>query len=506
MGKVGSRQFRKLNLKKYRNTLSKAVFFVIIYNMDEISTSKWAKRRKLIYILSIVGVLVVFGVYLFFKLFYTPPSCFDNKQNQKEVGIDCGGPCSNLCGSQVSNLTVDWVKVFKVNSDVYSVAASIENPNLSASTNKIQYVFNIYDSNGSVIEKRPGSTFVKPRDKFIIFEPNIQIENGSVPTRAEVVFGKFPVWKISQSKNSSLVIKNKKLTNVRTQPKLTATLLNKSVVDIPNIKISAVVYDKNNKPLAVSSTYVDIIRKNSQKNIFFTWPTPFLISQKIECTAPVDAMLVFDRSGSMGFAGSNPPQPITDAKDASLEFIKNMKKNDKIGLVSFASEASFPIDQKLTEEHFRVDTAIKSIHILYPPKDQHTNLGDGIKKATDELMSIDNDSNEIKKAIVILTDGVASRPLNPKNKNDVAYPSNYARDIARTAQQYKISIYAIGLGDKIKENFLKKEIVSSPDNYFKASTSNELKGIYNNIAKAICKEKSFVTDIVVHTKNTDGNI
>ncbi len=516
MGKVGSRQFRKLNLKTPPSFQLGGVFG-IIYNMDDQIltseqnathsgvTSKWAKKRKFFYIFIFVGILLIFSVFPLFKLFYTPPSCFDNKQNQEEVGVDCGGSCQGLCKTQVTDIVVKWADVFKVNEDVYSVAANIENPNRTAGVDNMFYKFEIYDNNGLVIGERSGNTFIKSRDRFIIFEPNIRIENGSIPISTDIVFEESPVWEVSKRQNIPIIVKNKKLINAKTHPRLTATLLNDTVEDIFDIDVASVVYNSEDEPIAVSSTFVDIIERNSQKDIFFTWPAPFTSVPEAGCTAPVDAMLVFDRSGSMGFASSNPPQPLTEAKAAALAFVENMQGVDQIGLVSFATEASYPIDQGLTKLHDKVKEAIASISILSPSKKQHTNLGDGIEKATLELLSERNDQNA-KKAMIILTDGSASRPLNPENRNDPEYPDNYARDKAGRAWDSDISIYVIGLGDMVNEEFLKNRIVSSPDSYFKASTTDELKSIYNEIAQAVCKEETFVTDIVVHIKDTGSNI
>lgn len=469
------------------------------------TTSRWAKKRKFFYTFLFIGIFLIFIVYLSFKLFYTPPSCFDGRQNQMEFGIDCGGPCQNLCSTQVTDIVVKWVEVFKVSDGVYSVAASIENPNRVAGIDDISYNFKLYDNEGVVVKEKSGSVFIKPRDSFIIFEPGIRMEEGVVPTSATITFEESPVWKVTQRRDVPVIVKNKKLINTKTQPRLTATLLNDSVSDMFNLDVFAVVYNSENKPVAVSSTFVDMIEKNSQKDIFFTWPLPISKLPSTGCTTPVDAMLVFDRSGSMGFENTDPPQPLTDAKKAALAFVDNMSEVDQIGLVSFATEASSPIDQTLTKDNTVVKDAINSIEILSPSKKQHTNLGDGIEKASLELLS-ERRNKDAKGAIVLLTDGVASRPLNPEDNNDRAYPNNYARDKAGSAWDNDISVYVIGLGDKVNEDFLKNEIASSPDNYFKASSVDELKGIYSSISKAVCREESFITDIVVHVKDTDNDI
>jgi len=207
----------------------------------------------------------------------------------------------------------------------------------------------------------------------------------------------------------------------------------------------------------------------------------------------------------MGFGGKNPPQPLTYTKDAALVFIEGMLPVDQVGVVSFATEASTPIDQNLTLLHEKVREAIESISIFSPAKDQHTNLGDGIEKAFIELNS-ERHNQKSKKAIVILTDGIASRPLNPENEKDVIYPGNYAQKKAKEAQNADIFIYAIGLGNSVNKEFLMNEIASTPNHYYKAASPKDLNDIYNEIALAVCEEETFITDVVVHIKNTNNSI
>ena len=109
-----------------------------------------------------------------------------------------------------------------------------------------------------------------------------------------------------------------------------------------------------------------------------------------------------------------------------------------------------------------------------------------------------------QKAIVLLTDGVASRPLNPENEIDKKYPETYAGEKAQVAQSNDISLYVIGLGDTVNEEFLVEEVATAPDYYYKAATPVELKGIYDEIAKAVCREETFITDIVVRVKQELG--
>jgi len=463
----------------------------------------WGKKRQLVYIAWIFGVLVVLSTYPIFKLFNTPPTCFDDKQNQLEVGIDCGGPCDVRCGSQVENLAINWAEAFMVSDGVYDLTASIENPNLRAGIKEISYIFKVYDTKNFLIAEKTGITFINPRDKFVVFESNIQMKEGKIPEKVVFEFKENPVWVKMEKEAPIVTIKNKKLINIETSPRLNATILNNSVDDFSEVEIVAVVYDKKGNPIAVSSTYEEDINRDSSKDIFLTWTSAFTTKPKIGCTAPTDVMLVFDRSGSMGFGGQNPPQPLTSAKNAALSFVDGMQVVDQVGLVSFAAIASDPVDQNLTSLKEKVKEAIESIIIFSPASEQHTNIGDGVEKATLELLSSRSNSRA-KKAIVLLTDGVASRPLNPEKATDKEYPKDYAREKSEIVRDNEISLYVIGLGNGVNEEFLSKDIATTPSYYYKAATSAELKNIYDEIALAVCEEETFITDIMVHVKNING--
>ena len=463
--------------------------------MDKEATSKWAKHKRLLYIFSAIGILLSLSIYPLFKIFYVPPSCSDGKQNQMEVGVDCGGPCSVLCDSQVAPLKVDWVKVFSVSPGLYSVAAYVENPNRVAGVRNAPYRFTLYSADGAVVKEVEGRTFVDSRDRFVIFEPGIRFDGEVEPVSADISFGDMR-WEVMQSSRLPITIKNRELKQTRTRPRLDATLVNNSVDDLFDLEAVAVVSDTEGKPVAVSSTFVDVLEKSSQKDIFFTWPSPISFIPEGGCTTPVDAMLVFDRSGSMGFEGSDPPQPLTEAKQAAIAFVESMSGKDKIGLVSFATEASDPIDRELSSDFNVVKDAIDAIAIKEPARKQHTNLGDGIRQATKELLS-DRTRSNARKAMIVLTDGVASRPLNPQDKADAEYPSAYAAEAAKEAAEQGIVVYVIGLGDMVNEEFLATEIASAPENYYSAQSSADLKGIYQKIAKVVCKEEPFLTDIII---------
>lgn len=458
----------------------------------------WAHRRQVVYILTTLLVLAALSAYPIYKFYNKPATCFDEKQNQSETGIDCGGECNLFCSDEVRDIIVNWSESVFVKDGLYDLAASIENPNFRAGSEDIEYVFKIYDEDNALILEKSGTTFIEPREKFVIFEPGVDM-GSKTPFKTVFEIGNNSVWTKMESTPSVVRLKNKKLSKVYSASKLSAVLLNDSLDDLFGVEITAVVSNSDGDIIGVSSTYEDVVRKKSSSDIFFTWPSPFTTKPQTGCTAPTDVMLLFDRSGSMGFDGDDPPQPLTSAKKAAASFLESMTPVDQVGLVSFASTASEPIDHGLTSSLDLVKESINSISIHSPVLEQQTNIGDGIEKSMTELLSLRSNA-EARKAIVMLTDGVASRPLNPENNTDQLYPGNYAREKALVAKDNEITIYSIGLGDLVNGEFLANSIASDEDHYYQAVTSDDLKKIYSEIAEAVCKREAFVTEMFVRVE------
>jgi streptogramin lyase/uncharacterized protein YegL len=179
-----------------------------------------------------------------------------------------------------------------------------------------------------------------------------------------------------------------------------------------------------------------------------------------DCTStgsPVDAMLVIDRSGSMG------GQKLADAKAAANTFIGEMGlPPDRVGVVSFASSGQGNRDIELTDKAAAVTTTINSLNA-----GGMTDMEEGLEIAETELL--DNGEPAKSPVIIILSDG--------------HHNESPAGDLQATADRIKgagIRIISIGLGNA-DENQL-KAIASSDNDYYYAPDSSQLAGIYQQIA------------------------
>ncbi|MGB9681070.1 MAG: peptidoglycan-binding domain-containing protein [Minisyncoccia bacterium] len=90
---------------------------------------KMEKRlfKQLILTLVLGGIIFSFSYY-FYLSSVPEPTCYDNKQNQKETGIDCGGPCLPCELKNQDNLTItENPKIFLKGNNKLDVLFKIKN-------------------------------------------------------------------------------------------------------------------------------------------------------------------------------------------------------------------------------------------------------------------------------------------------------------------------------------------------------------------------------------------
>lgn len=461
---------------------------------------EWSQKRKILYALALALVVILLAAYPVYRITNPVPSCFDGRQNGTEAGVDCGGSCNLYCSSQVKDIRIVWAKAFLVVPGRYDLGAYVENPNTSAGIKNARYTLRMLDSTGAVLAEGKGSVEIPPASTFLLFAGNVSATG--TPDKVEVEFDPDDMahWVKAEAVPSVLMTKNQSLKNTDTKPRFDATLLNTDLVnDAGYASLGAVIYDAARHPFAISRTYIDGVPKGGTQDIFFTWPERFTKHSKGGiCTTPVDTMLVFDRSGSMDTGRKNPPEPLTTAKNAATAYVDAADIIDRVGLVSFATDPSNPLDHELSSDHNAVRQAVENIAIEKGSL-QHTDLGDALKSAFAELESVRH-VKDAKRVIVALTDGVANRPLDPVNSKNMTHAETYATEQALAARTAGVEVYAIGLGKNLNEAFLRDRIATDPAHYFNAPTAADLQGIYKKISESVCKEENFITEIVITPK------
>lgn len=451
----------------------------------------WAKSRKFLYTVSIVGFLVLASGLTWFKYFYEAPNCFDGKRNGSELGIDCGGNCKRLCESQVTPLVVKWSKFFKTRNGEYNIVAYVENPNRVIGVSELDYEFVFYDASGNEFEKITGRTYAAPNSAFPVFEGPIFLS--AEPAEMKFDFIGDPYFTVLEDKEIPLKVESTTLMASETRPRLSALLLNDSIETLRDIDAVALIMDSTGEAIAASRTALRRMSRDERERIVFTWPESFKEEFKT-CALPSTSVLAIDRSGSMQFDGKNPPQPLTDALAAAQIFVRNLSEDDRIGVVSYGTNST--IDLGISYDKNSALDTVKNLVILDEDEWGYTNIGAAIKNAHEEILS-NLDENDERNVIVLLTDGVANWPQDPGGEV-------YAESQAALAKKDNITIYTIGLGEDLNRESL-SIIATAPNYYFEAVTADDLAGIYREIGAAVCSYGPSLVEIIPRYNNVSTN-
>lgn len=205
----------------------------------------------------------------------------------------------------------------------------------------------------------------------------------------------------------------------------------------------------------------------------------------------------------MAADGGDPPEPLESTKQAAQQFVAQTRDRDQVGFLSYATTPSDPIDQVLASNKDRVQQAIAET-AMGTDGIQYTDMGAAFTVAAEELRG-PRARGDARKAIVFLTDGDVTRPVNPETgERDVEYASDFARQAAQQAKDAGVTIYTIGFGDFFREieNVLDRDIqlvedlATDPDKSFIAPTIGELREVYSNIAEDICEDGPTRVDIL----------
>lgn len=229
----------------------------------------WTTKKQLTFFLGFLAVVAAgAGITAYFLL---RPTCLDNKQNQGEAGIDCGGPCATKCIGNPKEMNILWTRAMEISPNKYDLAALVNNPNTNLGASKVSYQFRAYDKENILIGSVDGQTFINPGDRFVVFSPNFEAKK--IPNRAFLKFDTIK-WKIVSQPDQKLFVVGKNFTN-QPMPILKAAISNTGIPAIQNIFVSVVLYDKEKNILGANSVRMDGIEGGETRDAVFTWPKPF---------------------------------------------------------------------------------------------------------------------------------------------------------------------------------------------------------------------------------------
>ncbi|KKR21057.1 MAG: hypothetical protein UT50_C0014G0006 [Candidatus Moranbacteria bacterium GW2011_GWA2_39_41] len=244
--------------------------------LDKFLEDKYQKKRAII-IAIFVAVFLLF-VFLLYSWLKPAPSCFDEKKNQNETGVDCGGVCAIKCAIVAQDLTsqesgfVESGIAGKL--DLY---ARVSNPNSTFGSKKFQYEFKLFDSAGSVVATKKGVSYILPAESKYVVENNVEI-NG-VPSRIEFnILDRDWSEFVDYYERPQLKIVNKTYGQINSGigfSEAKGLLKNESVFNFNTIRLDIILKDANDSVIALNSTEMNTVKSGENRDFRALWLNRF---------------------------------------------------------------------------------------------------------------------------------------------------------------------------------------------------------------------------------------
>lgn len=224
----------------------------------------------------LILAIIAGGIYLLIKP--ELPSCSDGIQNQGEVGIDCGGPCSFCPEQPRKNLEIIFTEAIETQDNYVDLVVKIKNPNRDWGADSFSYLFELYDASGNLIVSKEGNSYVLPHETKYAIEQRILADS-------EIFSVEFKITDIAWQElvdyeEVELLVRNLEFKQSENLSRLTGTLENRSSYDLDKIGIYTVLFDKDSNVLGAGKTEIRTLLSKESRYFEIKWP--FLIEGQIE--------------------------------------------------------------------------------------------------------------------------------------------------------------------------------------------------------------------------------
>lgn len=231
--------------------------------------------KQLLYFLLFIAIIgsIIFLIYLW--LIQPKATCFDNRQNQKETGIDCGGPCQ-LCEIKTLKLWEAQKINFSQVQNKTVVTAEITNPNQNFGADSFTYTIDFYNKEGIKIYSLNGNSFIYPSEIKAIFETDEKVNFSEINN---IIISFFNInWVPKEGFGQPLIEEqNKKLVDEKPL-KLKGVVVNQNNFSV-NLKLIGFIYDRYGIQLGASRTEIGNVGAKEQKDFQIIFPSDITLDQ-----------------------------------------------------------------------------------------------------------------------------------------------------------------------------------------------------------------------------------
>lgn len=239
------------------------------------------RKRKQIIIASILAVfLSLVLVWVYFSIFYQGATCFDNKQNQKEEGTDCGGSCAMSCERlTIKDIEVEWARAIELKDNRYDLAAKIINPNPNYGLSLIRYTFRVFDKAGGLLLEQKGKDFILPGQSKYLIESNLKLATAPAEVAVAIDRANKEEWlKINQNYQEPEIYIHDKLVQPLADDKegaqASGVIKNNSDYNFDVILVAVILLDEEGEIIGVNKTDARTVLAGEDRYFSALWFSP----------------------------------------------------------------------------------------------------------------------------------------------------------------------------------------------------------------------------------------
>jgi len=225
--------------------------------------------KQILYFLFYLAILGLI-VFLIYQWFIKPtPNCFDNRKNQGETDIDCGGPCQPCEIQSLKPLESQKIRFFQ-NQNQTIITAEILNLNDNFGADNFTYTIDFYNKNEEKVYSISKNSFIYPQEVKTIFEITDKVNYNDI-FKIQINFSNLHWTSKDNFKKPEIEITEKNL-NLEKPIKIQGSLINKGNSDATLVRLIGIIYDKYNLPLAASKTEIGKLDAKKQKTFEINFP------------------------------------------------------------------------------------------------------------------------------------------------------------------------------------------------------------------------------------------
>lgn len=211
-------------------------------------------------------ILVAVGYSIYFLMLSAQASCFDNRRNQGETDIDCGGTCESCELKNIKPLRISPVLIFDNGDGTLSTLTDLKNPNENYGGDRFLYKLSFYGPDRTLLNSLTRESFIYPGEIKFIVEAGLNIDP------KQVVRAGFEVSDLSWRPIQEFSLPKAQVRDIQTEVQsesrrviVSGLLVNQNSFGLSKVTINVILFNKFSSETAVSKTSIENIQPSEER-------------------------------------------------------------------------------------------------------------------------------------------------------------------------------------------------------------------------------------------------